>query len=205
METMDQDPASLPPLPVALGIPNVVEIDARREQLANSIKARLGKPSLAITDARDGIRDCFISTYLGGTALGLSGFGVRGSLDQVTGVVSTMFRKRLEAAGSSLEQPSIAALRKVKDELDRELHLDGLPAELRAVHDQVCGVLLSKVPVAKVAAGVSPVEVGVRSSIAALLRRAADRADAGAGVEVLQQELARTMRLIDALRDLADE
>lgn len=109
------------------------------------LRARLARPKITVEDARDGMLDCFVSTYHTGVKQGLKGIiGVDASPDQVAQVTSRMFRDRLEKRGFSFEQPSIDALNDVKEELDQEFHFSELPAEMSATHDQVCSLLLAK-------------------------------------------------------------
>ena len=118
---------------------------AVQARYAQRVKARLDRPVIAIADARDGIVDCFIATYFQGVALGLKSLvAIDGTDDDVARVTAAMFRRRLRQHGVSFEAPTIEALTAVKDEVDRELHFGELPADLRAVHDQVCTLLLAK-------------------------------------------------------------
>lgn len=134
---------------------------AVQERYAQRVKARLDRPHITLADARDGIVDCFIATYFQGVSLGLrSMVGIDGSDDDVARVTASMFRRRLREHGASFEAPTVDALTAVKDEVDRELHLTELPAEIRGVHDQVCALLLAK------ADGALPHRPG-RSSVAA--------------------------------------
>jgi hypothetical protein len=185
---------------VALAVPNVVQIDARRTELATAIKARLAQPSISVQEARDGIRDCFVSSYLGGAALALDGFGIRGQVDSVVGVVSAMFKRRLEAKGSSFEAPTLAHLQALKTEVDDELRLDELPPELKGVHDQVCSVLLHKATPA--APKPHRIGDGVRVSVASLFERAAARMRAGQDAELALHDVQMGLRLMDTLREL---
>ncbi len=118
---------------------------AIQERYAARIKARLARPALDVRDARDGILDCFIATYHAGVAGGLQSIlGVHGSEDEVSRVTTAIFRRKLAARGGSFDAPTVEALTLVKDEVDHELHVHELPAELRGVHDQVCALLLAK-------------------------------------------------------------
>lgn len=109
------------------------------------LRARLARPKITVEDARDGMLDCFVSTYHTGVKQGLKGIiGVDASPDQVAQVTSRMFRDRLKKRGFSFESPTIDALNDVKEELDEEFHFSELPAEMSATHDQVCSLLLAK-------------------------------------------------------------
>ncbi|MBV1859466.1 MAG: hypothetical protein KUG77_13720 [Nannocystaceae bacterium] len=109
------------------------------------LRARLARPKITVEDARDGMLDCFVSTYHTGVKQGLKGIiGVNASPDQVAQVASRMFRDRLAKRGFSFENPSIDALNDVKEEIDQEFHFSELPAEVSATHDQVCSLLLAK-------------------------------------------------------------
>ncbi len=109
------------------------------------LRARLARPTITVEDARDGMLDCFVSTYHTGVKQGLKGIlGVDASPDQVAQVTSRMFRDRLEKRGLSFEHPTVDALNDVKEELDAEFHFSELPAEMSATHDQVCSLLLAK-------------------------------------------------------------
>lgn len=123
---------------------NQQEIEVARKTLARDIKMRLAEREIGVQEARDGMRDCFVSSYLGGVSQGLSQFDIKGNPDSVAKVIEAMFRKRLRNAGSSWTNPSVEALQSVKDELDEETRLDELPAELKSVHDQVCTLLIGK-------------------------------------------------------------
>lgn len=119
-------------------------VERRRQVIASGLKQRLAKSSISVLDARDGLRDCFVASYLGGVSQGLANFSLQGDVDQVSSVVESIFRRRLREAGSSWEQPDPDVLQVVKEAVDVEVHIDKLPAELRAVHDQVCTLLLGK-------------------------------------------------------------
>lgn len=120
------------------------QIENARKGLAKGIKERLAQPAIDVLDARDGLRDCFVSSYLGGVSQGLAHFDIQGNPDAVSRVVENMFKKRLRATGSSWSNPTPEALQTVKDALDTETHMDELPAELKGVHDQVCTLLIGK-------------------------------------------------------------
>ncbi|MEZ4336875.1 MAG: hypothetical protein R3B82_09630 [Sandaracinaceae bacterium] len=120
-------------------------IEAVREKYAARIKQRLSQPKIDVAAARDGILDCFVATYFGGLSQGISGYlGIDASEEQVAQVATAFFRKRLRDHGATFEVPTVSALDRVKEEVDKELHFDELPAELRGIHDQVCSVMLSK-------------------------------------------------------------
>lgn len=120
----------------------VEEVQAR---YAKRIKARLAQPKIDMASARDGILDCYVSTYFGGLKMGISGYlGIDASEEQVAHIAQNLFRKRLREHGSSFENPSVEALDRVKQEVDEELHFDELPAEIQGLHDQVCSLMLSK-------------------------------------------------------------
>jgi hypothetical protein len=134
--------SSLPPAPPPLVAP---DLSAARERYAVRIKLRLARPVLTLHDARDGIRDCFLSTYLGGLNAGVKALQLKPEPHHLEGVADQILRRRLQALGSSWESPTLEALEQVKLQTDAELHFDELPVELHAVHDQVCSLLLSKV------------------------------------------------------------
>lgn len=132
-------------VPPSSVIPGSAGSGAVHEQYVQRLRSRLAKPEIELTDARDGLVDCFVSSYFEGVKLGLAGIvGIDASPDDVATVTTELFRKRLENHGASFENPSIEALALVKEEVDRELHFSELPAELNAVHDQVCSLLLAK-------------------------------------------------------------
>ncbi len=119
---------------------------AIQERYALRIKQRLAQPRLELRDARDGILDCFVATYHAGVANGLESIlGIRGSETEVGRVTTAIFRRRLSTHGVTFEAPTVDALAAVKAECDDELHIAELPSELRAIHDQVCALLLAKV------------------------------------------------------------
>ncbi len=110
----------------------VEEVQAR---YAKRIKARLAQPKIDMASARDGILDCYVSTYFGGLKMGISGYlGIDASEEQVAHIAQNLFRKRLREHGSSFENPSVEALDRVKQEVDEELHFDELPAEIQGLH-----------------------------------------------------------------------
>jgi len=116
-----------------------------QEKYVSRLRARLARPEITLTDARDGMLDCFVSTYHTGVKQGLNGIlGVDASPDQVAQVTTRMFKDRLSKRGVSFDAPTAEALNDVKEELDRELHFEDLPVEVSATHDQVCSLLLAK-------------------------------------------------------------
>lgn len=116
-----------------------------QEKYVARLRARLARPKITIEDARDGMLDCFVSTYHTGVKQGLKGIiGVNATPDQVAQVTARMFRDRLEKRGISFENPTADGLNAVKEELDEEFHFSELPAEMSATHDQVCSLLLAK-------------------------------------------------------------
>lgn len=116
-----------------------------QEKYVARLRARLARPKITIEDARDGMLDCFVSTYHTGVKQGLKGIiGVDASPDQVAQVTARMFRDRLEKRGISFDKPTPDGLNAVKEELDEEFHFSELPAEMSATHDQVCSLLLAK-------------------------------------------------------------
>lgn|GEM_PF-758021 len=126
--------------------PPQTELDREvQEKYGNRLRARLARPKITIEDARDGMMDCFVSTYFLGVKQGLSRvLGVDASPDQVAGVTARMFRDRLAKRGVSFDAPTADGLNEVKEEIDEEFHFRELPAELSAMHDQVCSLLLAK-------------------------------------------------------------
>ncbi len=146
---MNTSPSPQAPSAPNLSAPNPsapTEIDLEvQEKYGNRLRARLARPKIAIEDARDGMLDCFVSTYFAGVKQGLSRvLGVDASPDQVARVAARMFRDRLGAHGVSFDEPTAEALNAVKEEVDVEFHFRELPAELSAMHDQVCSLLLAK-------------------------------------------------------------
>lgn len=116
-----------------------------QDKYVTRLRARLGRPKITMADARDGMLDCFVSTYHAGLKQGLNGIlGVEASPDQVAQVATKMFRERLANHGSSFDAPTVDALNRVKDEVDEEFHFHELTAEVSATHDQVCSLLLAK-------------------------------------------------------------
>ncbi len=125
--------------------PSATKDDALRDKYVARLRARLSRPAITVEDARDGMLDCYVSTYHAGVEHGLKGIlGVDASPDQVAQVASKMFRDRLSQRGVSFEAPSVEALSDIKDELDGEFHFSELPVEVSATHDQVCSLLLAK-------------------------------------------------------------
>ncbi|MCB9599178.1 MAG: hypothetical protein H6720_02285 [Sandaracinus sp.] len=121
------------------------ELASIQDKYAKRIKARLAQPRIDVEAARDGMLDCFVATYFGGLKAGIGGFfGIDASEEQVSRVAEALFRRRLKEQGASFEAPTTAALDRVKLEVDRELHFEELPAELRGLHDQVCSLMLAK-------------------------------------------------------------
>lgn len=115
------------------------------EAYVQRVKARLARPSISVEDARDGILDCFVSTYHEGLTAGLRGIvGVEARPDEIARVAAGMFRKRLKAHGVTFEAPTIDALAAVKEEVDQEFHFAELPTEIRGMHDKVCNLMIAK-------------------------------------------------------------
>ncbi len=121
------------------------EVQEVQGRYASRLKERLAKSEITVEDARDGIMDCFVSTYYEGVAQGLEGMlDIRGSDEQVADVTRSLFRKKLRSHGGSFLNPTVEALSAVKEEVDDEFRFGDLPAELKGLHDQVCTLLLSK-------------------------------------------------------------
>lgn len=140
MNLNSQSPSPTPPPPPQTDLDREVQ-----EKYGNRLRARLARPKITIEDARDGMLDCFVSTYFQGVKQGLTRLlGVDASPDQVAQVTARMFRDRLAKRGISFEEPTGDGLNEVKEELDEEFHFRELPAELSAMHDQVCSLLLAK-------------------------------------------------------------
>ncbi len=115
------------------------------ERYAQTIKGRLSKKAINVTEARDGILDCFVASYHNGLAHGMKAvLDINAGPEDVSRVAAAIFRRRLKNHDVPFEAPTIGALAAVKEEADREFRFDELPAEFRAVHDQVCNLLLSK-------------------------------------------------------------
>lgn len=203
------------------------DIDAVRERYATRIKARLGEPSIDVKAARDGMLDCYVATYFGGLQHGIKGYlGMDAKEEQVAQVAQALFKKRLRAHGSSFEAPTVAALDRVKQEVDQELHFEELPGELRGLHDQVCSLMLSKAdgalehrgdrsvvrdassaPTEAVpsqakqrSARTTDVHGGLRDSLAAYLRETADGVDSFSA-EQLHTRLKKVGRLVAVIED----
>ncbi len=115
------------------------------ERYAVTVKARLAKPKIDILEARDGMLDCFVASYHNGLAAGMKAIlDVDATPEDVARIAAAIFRRRLKNRNVPFEAPTIDALSAVKEEADREFHFEELPAEFRAIHDQVCALLLSK-------------------------------------------------------------
>ncbi len=120
-------------------------IEQQQEKYVTRLRARLSRPKITIEDARDGMLDCFVSTYFAGVKEGLEGIvGVDAGPDEVARVTARMFRDRLRNHGATFEAPTADALNEVKEEVDREFHFSELPVELSSMHDQVCTLLIAK-------------------------------------------------------------
>ncbi len=116
-----------------------------QDKYVSRLRARLARPSITVADARDGMLDCFVSTYHTGVKHGLKGIlGADASPDQVAQVTGRMFRDRLDARGADFDDPTVEALNDLKEEIDAEFHFSELPVEVSATHDQVCSLLLAK-------------------------------------------------------------
>ncbi len=197
---------------VASGVPTDLEtVVVNRDRFAERIKRRLGKPVLTVLDARDGLRDCFVSTYFGGIAAGVKGLNLNPSAQQLEAIAEQVFRRRLSAHGLSWDAPSADGLERVKLEVDRELHFDELPAELKAVHDQVCSLLLAKATgalphrgdvsvVTREARQQDEVEVSMRHTIGVFLTQFRESAERGERPDQLLGRLATLSRLIETLK-----
>ncbi|MCR9166149.1 MAG: hypothetical protein ACE37F_10420 [Nannocystaceae bacterium] len=144
MNTTPSASSSSSPSAPSPNAPTEVDLEVQ-EKYGNRLRARLARPKISIEDARDGMLDCFVSTYFAGVKQGLARvLGVDASPDQVARVAARMFRDRLGAHGVSFDEPTAEALNAVKEEVDVEFHFRELPAELSAMHDQVCSLLLAK-------------------------------------------------------------
>lgn len=177
------------------------------------LKARLAKPAISVSDARDGILDCFVSTYFEGVNHGLKQLvGVKAEPDEVARVAAQMFKSRLGRHGANFEAPSLEALMKVKEEVDGEFHFAELPAEHRAVHDQVCTLLVAKADgtlahagdrsVVSKASDAKASEVDVKRQLRGVLASALHEASRAAGdesVSALRRRLAQVGKLLEAV------
>lgn len=115
------------------------------ERYAVTVKARLAKQKIDVLEARDGMLDCFVATYHNGLSAGMKAMlDVDATPEDVARIAAAIFRRRLKNRNVPFEAPTIDALAAVKEEADREFHFEELPAEFRAIHDQVCALLLSK-------------------------------------------------------------
>jgi len=190
----------------SMGKEKNTEIEVARQQLAKDIKSRLAQPSIDTIAARDGMRDCFVSTYLGGVTEGFANFDIHGGPDAISRVVESMFRKRLKLAGASWEMPTVKALQNVKDEVDKEIHFDGLPPELKGVHDQVkveapAAVRVKETP--RPTPEVSPVVRAMRSAVTAQIERMAQLSSGMVSLEDLYREMAQLSKLMDTEKEVA--
>ncbi|MEM9073473.1 MAG: hypothetical protein AAGE52_33515, partial [Myxococcota bacterium] len=121
------------------------DLTAIQEKYAKRIKSRLAESAIDVRAARDGMLDCYVSTYFGGLKAGIQGYlGIDAGEEQVSRIAQALFRKRLREEGVSFENPTIDALDRIKAKVDTELSFDTLPHELRGLHDQVCSLMLSK-------------------------------------------------------------
>lgn len=202
------------------------------QRYVDRVRGRLAKPHITVEDARDGVLDCFVSTYHEGLTAGLQGVvGIGAGPDEVARVAAGLFRKRLRAHGASFETPTIEALAKVKAEVDEELHFHELPAELRSTHDRVCELLLTKAegimphhgdqsavratptvaaPTPVVISPAPPVATPVRSSgalamreaIGALLDELAQQARSGGPLPELMRRIDKARRLVESVHEI---
>jgi hypothetical protein len=191
------------------------------------LRRRLARPAISVTDARDGVLDCFVATYHEGLAAGLQGvLGVEAGPDQVARVAAGIFRKRLENHGSTFDDPSVEALARVKEEADHELHFAELPIEIQSTHDRVCELLLAKaegslphagdhssvvgtrvntstVPTAPfVLPPARPASSALRKAIASLLEEIGAAARSGRPMGEVSARLDKATRLVETARDL---
>ncbi|MEM9195216.1 MAG: hypothetical protein AAGF12_38945 [Myxococcota bacterium] len=121
------------------------DIASVQSKYGQRIKARLAQDKIDLPAARDGMLDCYVATYFSGLKQGIGGYlGINAREEQVAQIAETLFRKRLRQHGATFEQPTVDALDRVKEEVDKELHFAELPAELRGIHDQVCSLMLAK-------------------------------------------------------------
>ena len=119
-------------------------IDKERQNLGRGIKLRLAQEKINIDDARDGMMDCYYSSYLGGVSLGLQGFNIHGDIPSIHKFIKKTFKDKLQKNGASWQRPTVKALESIKEEMDQETLISDLPAELKTVHDNVCTLLISK-------------------------------------------------------------
>ncbi len=191
------------------------------ERYAQTIKGRLSKKTINVAEARDGILDCFVASYHNGLAHGMKAvLDINAGPEDVARVAAPIFRRRLKNHDAPFEAPTIAALAAVKEEADRELRFDELPAEFRAVHDQVCNLLLAKAEGqiahegdrsvlepprsagrASIGAGVSG---SLRRALETDLRESADCAVVEP-VSGLRARLQRSLRLLDSIEEFEQE
>ncbi|MEL6338400.1 MAG: hypothetical protein AAFP04_03490 [Myxococcota bacterium] len=197
------------------------DIERARESLANRIKSRLAKPAISVIDARDGIRDCFVSTYLGGLAHGFARMNIQGDAQSIASVAERILRDKLREAGASWETPTVEALEAIKDRTDQEMHIVELPAELREVHDRVCDLLLAKasgllehhgdrsvvgrsssVPTAAAKAAPDPIETNLRQTVIAYLSQFSEAVQRGESPSDLMARTAKLSRLLETLEEM---
>lgn len=197
---------SLPPPPG----PTPPDLPSSRERYGAHLKQRLARPTLSLLDARDGIRDCFVSTYLGGVEAGVKALQLKPEPRHLEAIADQIFRRRLAAHGVSWEAPTVEALERVKLETDAELHFDALPAELHAVHDQVCSLLLGKVSgllphrgdrsvLGKEGGRGDEVQQAMRRTIGAYLGQLRQAAEGDEAPGQLQARLETLRKLVDTL------
>jgi hypothetical protein len=192
----------------------VTQVSLTREQLVSRIKPRLAAKNLTVFEARDGICDCFVSTYLGGIDAGVSALQIKASSSELQRIAEQIFKRRLVKHGATWESPNVDALERVKLEADAELHFDQLPAELSAMHDQVCSLLIGKVSgllphrgdKSVVTAEVrksNEVELTLRKAMSLLLSQVSSAVENGESPERVQTLIQKLNRLNEALRDFA--
>jgi hypothetical protein len=208
--------------PAAAPLPADVSSSVQEEwqRFGALVKKRLAQDVLTAADARDGLRDCFVATYLGGVIHGLEGFALRGDVQQVERVIESMFRRRLRENGTSWESPSIEGLQATKDAIDVEVHFDVLPAEFKALHDQVCTLLLGKVRgdlghvgdrsavavearALRAKAPEDPVVTQLRLTVATLLDQMASQVRGGESVEALFDRAGQLLSLLELVKQLS--
>ncbi|MEM6533352.1 MAG: hypothetical protein AAF654_12045 [Myxococcota bacterium] len=196
------------------------DVERARETLAHGIKSRLAKPSISVIDARDGIRDCFVSTYLGGLAHGFARMNIQGDAQSISLVAERILRDKLKEAGASWESPTVEALEAIKDRTDQEMHIVELPAELREVHDRVCNLLLAKAsgllehhgnrsvvaasPAAASAPAPDPIETNLRHTVVAYLAQFSEAVQRGESPAKLMARTAKLSRLLETLQEMTD-